>query len=123
MGMFDSIYLPLKCPNCGDEGEKELQTKDLRCFMDGYRVGDSIGTTQFRWLYCYAGCCSKACLAWEEAENVKRKSEGKGTSHGFGYSWDCFAEVDELGRITGKVVTESELPAAFPRTEREQVDG
>jgi hypothetical protein len=106
MGMFDTISLPLKCPNCGDEGEKELQTKDLMCLLSEYRKGDYVGTKRFRWLDCLAGCTSKTCLAWEQKKY-------KGMSNGFGYCWDVEAEVDEHGRITG-VVKSSTDAAAFP---------
>jgi hypothetical protein len=109
MGLFDSIYLPLKCPNCGDEGDKELQTKDLWCDLDVYRVGDSIGTIQYRWLDCHAGCRSEACRAWE-------KEKWQGRSVGFGFGWEVWAEIDDVGRITGRVVTE--LPPALPRKEQ-----
>lgn len=96
MGMFDSVMVPLKCPNCGDEGEKELQTKDLACEMDVYHVGDYVGTDQYRWLDCAAGCRSKTCLAWEQ-------TKWKGLSNGFGYGWDVMVKVNESGHITGEV--------------------
>lgn len=108
MGMFDRLYVPLKCPTCGDEGDKELQTKDLRCYLDEYRVGASIGTTQFRWLDCTACCDTAACR--------KKRDEELGYRSGFGSSWDCFAEIDDDGCITGRVVTE--IPEAKPRREQ-----
>ncbi len=104
MGMFDSVYLPVKCPNCGDEGEKEFQTKDLRCYMDTYRVGDSIGTTQFRWLGGYIGCRSDACHKWQK--------ERDGYRSGFGYGWDGWLEIGDDGCITGRF--ETEIPKATP---------
>lgn len=108
MGMFDSIYMPAKCPRCGDESEKEFQTKDLSCCMDTYRVGQSIGTTQFRWLDGCIGCHSDACHKWQQ--------ERDGYKSGFGYIWDCWAEIDDGGRITGKQVTE--IPTAYPRDKK-----
>jgi len=98
MGMFDSIYLPLKCPVCGDEGEKECQTKDLRCYLDTYHIGDSIGTKQFRWLDVIACCITETCKT--------KHDEKVGYRSGFGSSWDGWVEVDEKGLITGRFETE-----------------
>jgi len=104
MGMFDSLYIQLKCPNCGDEGEKECQTKDLECGLNNYHVGESIGTRQFRWLDVSIRCHSETCQKWQEARDGYRS--------GFGYGWDGWAEIDEQGRITGRVQTER--PDAAP---------
>lgn len=108
MGMFDSVYAPLKCPNCGDDGEKELQTKDLDCYMHSYRIGDSIGTTQFRWLYCLACCQSDTCK--------KERDKALGYRSGLGGLWDVFAEISDDGRITGRF--ETEIPPAKPSKEQ-----
>lgn len=112
MGMFDRVYLPVKCPNCGDEYDKELQTKDLACNLDAYRKGDSIGTVQFRWLDCHAGCVSTACREWEQIKY-------QGRSNGFGYGWGVWVEVDDAGRITGRV--EAEIPPAIPGTPQDRI--
>ena len=55
MGMFDSIYLTVKCPKCGDESERECQTKDLDCSLAVYRKGDSISTDYYD-LRCITNC-------------------------------------------------------------------
>lgn len=67
-----------------------------------YAVGDSIGTTQFRWLDCLVSCTSDKCTA----DQIKRD----GYRSGFGYGWDVFVEIDEVGRITGKIVDSLPLP-------------
>jgi hypothetical protein len=33
MGMFDSFYAELTCPNCGCQAVVEAQTKDLHCAL------------------------------------------------------------------------------------------
>jgi len=40
MGMFDSIMIDIKCPSCGNEGEKEAQTKELECNLEVWKKGD-----------------------------------------------------------------------------------
>ena len=41
MGLFDTILAPHNCYNCG-YCLKDYQTKDLDCFLNLYRLGDSI---------------------------------------------------------------------------------
>jgi hypothetical protein len=77
MGMFDSIYLEVKCPKCGETSEMECQTKDLDCNLDVYRVGDDIGTDKYNYLDCNASCKSTSCMEYEEREIKYRL--------GFGY--------------------------------------
>ena len=41
MGMFDIIYLPLKCPKCGfGETHHDWQTKSFACILEEYKPGD-----------------------------------------------------------------------------------
>lgn len=42
MGMFDSIYMKVKCPKCGYEATTECQTKDAECLLSVYEEGDEI---------------------------------------------------------------------------------
>lgn len=64
MGMFDSVYINVKCPFCGEESEKECQTKDTDCSLDVWRKGEYIGTKKYNDLDCLAGCESETCKAW-----------------------------------------------------------
>lgn len=40
MGMYDSIYAELICPDCGIEDWQEIQTKRFECALMRYSVGD-----------------------------------------------------------------------------------
>jgi hypothetical protein len=62
MGMFDSIYLNVKCPYCEEESEIEAQTKDLECNLEVWKVGDFIGTKKYKSLFCITECRSNKCL-------------------------------------------------------------
>jgi phage FluMu protein Com len=42
MGMFDTIYLDIKCPHCKNLNEIELQTKDGYQELSVWRKGDNI---------------------------------------------------------------------------------
>lgn len=43
MGMYDSIYMNVKCPYCNIEEEQECQTKELDCTLSQFKVGDFVG--------------------------------------------------------------------------------
>lgn len=58
MGMYDSIYLTLKCPICESEGEFECQTKDLDCELNVFRKGDDVGTDKHNYVDCISECGS-----------------------------------------------------------------
>lgn len=60
MGMFDSLYLVVKCPFCGEEEERECQTKDMDCQFDVWRVGDFV-TRDYSELHTIANCKSEKC--------------------------------------------------------------
>ena len=69
MGMFDTIYLEVKCPECGEESMVECQTKDLECELNEYFKGDFVASkkllteiTETRKLYCTAECRSLECV-------------------------------------------------------------
>jgi len=55
MGMFDSIYLDITCPNCGDKARNEAQTKDLENELEVWEVGDWV-TDELHELECIAAC-------------------------------------------------------------------
>lgn len=67
MGMFDSIMMQVKCPYCGEEIERECQTKDLECILDVFRVGDTVGTDVYNKLTCICDCNSETC--WNPSAN------------------------------------------------------
>jgi hypothetical protein len=62
MGMFDSIYLNMKCPYCGKDSEMEAQTKELEQELKVWRKGDHIGTDDYNSLGCTASCHSDECV-------------------------------------------------------------
>ena len=68
MGLYDSIYLDVTCPGCGEESMMECQTKDLECEMNEYFRGDFVLSkklltemTETKKLYCTAECKSMEC--------------------------------------------------------------
>lgn len=42
MGLFDTIRAELKCTDCQQIKEREIQTKEGPCFMEIYYTGDTI---------------------------------------------------------------------------------
>jgi hypothetical protein len=73
MGMFDSIWITIKCSGCGKESLMECQTKELEQNLDKFYQGDFIGTDQFKWLWCKASCLSDECRQYEK-ENFSWRS-------------------------------------------------
>lgn len=61
MGMFDSIYINIKCPRCGEEREMECQTKDLDCTLEVWRKGDHVTHEPYEELYTITNCTSTKC--------------------------------------------------------------
>lgn len=59
--MFDSIYLKVKCPVCGEEKERECQTKDLDCDLYRWAKYDNTGHPEFQSVECIVGCDSHQC--------------------------------------------------------------
>lgn len=62
MGMFDTVKLSIRCPNCGETSEMEAQTKELDCNLETWRVGNFV-TRRLNWLTCLASCAQPACKA------------------------------------------------------------
>jgi hypothetical protein len=92
MGMFDSIYIFMKCPNCGLESEIEAQTKQLECLCNNFKLGDHI-SDQFNYLDCIADCHSEPCLKYSE--------EKLGYKSGFGRMFYARIFI-ENGKVNGK---------------------
>ena len=92
MGMYDSIYLEIKCPYCGETSEVECQTKELGCTLHKFSKGDSIGTNQYNYLECISDCHSKQCTDNEEKRIGYRS--------GFGTTFDVKVKISN-GIITG----------------------
>jgi hypothetical protein len=93
MGMFDSIYLEMKCPFCGKISEMEIQTKELDCDLNVWKVGDYIGTDK----YNYIDECSAQCRSDECMDFMLKK---QGYRSGFGRSFDVKIFLNE-GFVTG----------------------
>jgi len=99
MGMFDSIILNSKCPNCGKIEEREFQTKDLDRSLGTYKLGDSLKDFNIRYIEAIASCHSEECqfignisdILWQE------------TPSGFDFLWDCKIKLDDMHRITDEI--------------------
>lgn len=62
MGMFDSAYIVVKCPQCGNEAELECQSKDkLWPSLEVWRVGDFVDA-ELTELDTICECRSEQCL-------------------------------------------------------------
>lgn len=63
MGFYCSVTLPVRCPFCGTEEERECQTKELQdiFLFEHWRVGDNILAEIPRELRCIAGCGQPSC--------------------------------------------------------------
>lgn len=92
MGMFDSIYLTISCPFCGQASEMECQTKELDCTLKRFRKGDNIDTPGIDSLECIAECLSEECKGRAERRQGYRSG---------GSSFDVVVDTP-LGLITGK---------------------
>ena len=93
MGMYDSIFIKIKCPYCGKISEIECQTKELSCGLKRWYKGDNVRTSNFRYLYCLADCHSSECLKWEE--------DKVGYRSGFGRSFTVEVHIGNEGAVTG----------------------
>jgi hypothetical protein len=70
MGMFDSIYINVKCPFCGNESKMECQTKELECDLSVFEKGDFIGNSNIQKLEdCITDCHSKECVDFTNKED------------------------------------------------------
>jgi hypothetical protein len=56
MGMFDSLYAELACPNCGCQAVVEAQTKDFENALLVFTVGQAVASLTQAELHGLAGC-------------------------------------------------------------------
>lgn len=99
MGLYDSIYLKVKCPYCGEISKMEFQTKEGSCSMGIYKKGTIFERGQFRKIYAYGNCDSLTC----QFESAKEAVWTMGYYGGFSRSFDVIIYCDEKGKITGKI--------------------
>ena len=78
MGMFDSVWIDIKCPYCENTSLIECQTKAVECMLEVWHKGDNIGTNQFNYLDCHADCHDKECVKWQDKEIGYRSGFGRG---------------------------------------------
>ena len=98
MGCYDTIFLELDCPYCGQRSEMEFQTKDLEQRFCEYREGDKVpGTEQFKYLTATGDCHSPECQ--ERADKLWISIQG--CPSGFGSPIDAKVELVD-GVITGR---------------------
>lgn len=72
MGMYDSIYLKVKCPYCGIKSEIEFQTKDLKCILKSYKLGDDTSNTKLNYLSARGSCYSVICKKYMDKIESKK---------------------------------------------------
>jgi len=99
MGLYDSIYLKVKCPYCKETSIMEFQTKEGRCGMYSYRKGHKFDKGQFRRVEAYGTCDSLTC----QLEAAKESVWTAGYYGGFPRGFDVIIYCDEKGKITGKI--------------------
>ena len=94
MGMFDSFYLKVKCPHCGNVDVIEFQTKDFDCNLNTWREGDVFDAMKIEKGMIenvYGGCRVKnnpSCgREWEKVENPN--------FHGFGRPVYCDVLIED----------------------------
>lgn len=93
MGMFDSAWIDIKCPYCGQTSKIECQTKELDCTLERWEQGDFVGDKSVSHLECVADCHSDQCMAWQ--------TKADGYRSGFGRMFEVIVILDE-GVITGE---------------------
>lgn len=103
MGMFDTILIRGKCPNCGEVKERGYQTKDLECMLDTYTEGDSvknvIDNKDNRFIEAIASCHNEDCSFLGNISDIL----WQGTPSGFDFLWDCKIKLDDDYRITNEI--------------------
>lgn len=106
MGMFDTILINSKCPNCGQMLLRSYQTKDLECVLHTYNVGDCIEddihyeeSKESKYLEAIGSCHSDECTFKGNVSDILLQ----GCPSGFGFLWSCKIKLDDNYCITNKV--------------------
>ena len=95
MGSYDKIYLEVKCPYCGASKIREIQTKDLNCLLNNYKVGDSTNT-KLKFITGTTSCDSMECQIY------MKKWELKHAFIGFGRLFNVRIKLEQ-GCVTNKL--------------------
>ena len=90
--MFDSAWIDIKCPYCGQTSKIECQTKELDCTLECWNKGDFVGDKTLPYLECIADCHSDECMDWQTKKDGYRS--------GFGRMFFVNVKLDE-GVVTG----------------------
>lgn len=100
--MYDTIYINVKCPKCGEASITACQTKDLDCELNEYFVDDFVlpnklltEITEKKTIHCIAECLSNEC-----AKNTKTIS---GAENLRGHYFKIFV-ILRGGIITGEYI-------------------
>lgn len=100
MGLYDSIFLKVRCPYCKEISQMEFQTKDGDYCMNNYKVGDIFQSGKFRKIDATGSCESPIC----QFEVAKEAVWTMGYYGGFSRSFDVIIYCDNKGRITNKLI-------------------
>lgn len=102
MGMYDTIYIKVKCPKCKGLSLTACQTKDLDCELNEYFVGDFALSNKLlteitvkEAIHCIAECVSDECI-----KNTKTIS---GAEYSRGHYFKIFI-ILRGGIITGEYI-------------------
>lgn len=94
MGMFDSVFIQVKCPFCGVTSEMECQTKEFYGSLQRWRKGDNTGHPEVSELDdCFVVCENDRCPGSPKAQSLYQPAGDKSFT---------IAVDAPLGLITGK---------------------
>ena len=99
MGMFDTIYMDGKCPNCGTVEERDFQTKDLENCLTSYKIGDDLSKFNIECVEAIATCHNEECAFLGNIEDILNQ----GTPSGFDFMWSCKIKLDNNKCITNEI--------------------
>jgi hypothetical protein len=101
MGMYDTIVIEnYVCPYCGDNSNKDFQTKDGSCSMDEFRIGELFDyECKLKYVSAIGSCNSFIC----QLEAAKEHVWCYGYYGGFSRSFDINIILDDEGKITNDI--------------------